>query len=116
MLLGLSSGAVEADVELDSVTGSEHGDRGVAHGALLTRFAEQVHQGDDLDQVRAELIEAVGEAGLIDAAAICANFNMMVRIADGTGTPLDEGTVLVSAELRQDLGLDDLTSKRLTEV
>ncbi|MCP3989771.1 MAG: hypothetical protein GY724_11900 [Actinomycetia bacterium] len=61
------------------------------------------------------MIEAVGQAGLVDAAAICANFNMMVRIADGTGTPLDDGTLGVSTELRADLGLDDLASKRVLE-
>lgn len=94
---------------------SEYGGGGVTHGAVLTRFAEQVHVDDDLEAARAEVREAVGDAGLIDAAAICANFNMMVRIADGTGTPLDKGTVEPSTDLRQDLGLDGLTSKRLIE-
>lgn len=74
-----------------------------------------MHAGSDLTGVRAEMIEAVGEAGLVDAAAVCANFNMMVRIADGTGTPLDEGTVDMSADLRDQLDLDELTSTRFVE-
>ena len=40
---------------------------------------------------------------------------MMVRIADGTGTPLDAGSVEVSEELRADLGLDELKSRRVAE-
>ena len=115
MLLGLSGSQTGDGIELDSITGSEHGDRGIAHGGLLSRFAEEVHAGSDLAVIRAEVIDAVGEAGLVDAAAICANFNMMVRIADGTGTPLDEGSVEMSADLRHQLGLDELTSKRLIE-
>ena len=115
MLLGLSGSQTDGEIELETIAGSEHGDRGIAHGSLLSRFAEEVHAGSDLTETRAEVIDAVGEAGLVDAAAICANFNMMVRIADGTGTPLDKGTVEPSADLRQDLGLDGLTSKRLIE-
>ena len=37
----------------------------------------------------------------------------MTRIADATGTPLDPGTAGMSVELRNDLGLDALTSARL---
>jgi len=122
MLLGLSSlsdGEGSSDgFEITAVASSENGDGGVTGGAILTRYAEAVHEAGaghevDLDAITAEVIEKVGEAGLVDAAAICANFNMMVRIADGTGTPLDEGTIDVSAELRQDLNLDSLTSRRL---
>ncbi len=118
MLLGLSSldeGDDGPTIDVNAVGGSEHGNGGVADGALLTRFAEAVHagSGDELAETRSEVVAALGADGLVDAAAICANFTMMVRIADGTGTPLDEGTVAVSADLRADLGLDDLTSRRL---
>lgn len=104
------------EIDLQAVTSSENGDGGIAHGAVLSRFAEQVHADTDLEAARAEVIEAVGDAGLVDAAAICANFNMMVRIADGTGTPLDAPTVTVSGALRDELKLDELTSQRLASV
>ena len=124
MLLGLSSTSpdlhVEGDLELKAISGSEHGDGGVAHGALLSRFAELVHagrdlDGSDLDEIRREVIDAVGEAGMVDAAAVCANFNMMVRIADGTGTPLDKGSIDMSDDLRTELDLNELTSRRLDD-
>jgi hypothetical protein len=37
---------------------------------------------------------------------------MMSRIADGTGTPLDEGTEDMTTDLRSDLGINDLVSSR----
>lgn len=114
MLLGLSSEENDLTVGLDNVAGSQHGDGGVSHGSLLVKFAEEVHEnGEGLAATRRQLIDSIGPAGLVDAAAICANFNMMVRIADGTGTPLDAGTVDASVELRSDLGLDTLVSRRI---
>ncbi|HAY70239.1 MAG TPA: hypothetical protein DCY82_18460 [Acidimicrobiaceae bacterium] len=69
--------------------------------------------GDDLAAVRDEVTTRLGADHLIDAAAVVANFHMMTRIADATGTPLDPGTAGMSVELRNDLGLDALTSARL---
>lgn len=48
----------------------------------------------------------MGPAAVVDAAAVAGNFERMVRIADGTGIPLDTPVKLVSADLREDLGLD----------
>lgn len=48
----------------------------------------------------------------IDVAAVVANFQMMTRIADGTGTPLDSFTEEVTSELRDGLGVGDLVSTR----
>lgn len=124
MLLGLSSSVHDTDVDLAPIaegstegsTDGEASDGGVANGATLIRFAEEVHgrRESSLADTRAEVAAAVGDAGLVDAAAVCANFNMMVRIADGTGTPLDDGSVEMSAALRGQLGLDDLESRRVT--
>lgn len=119
MLLGLSSepvpgaGTTATADPTCAVAGSEHGDGGVAHGSLLARLAEVIHRGEDLGQVRNDVIGAIGPEGYVDAAAVCANFNMMVRIADGTGTPLDAGTVEPSETFRSDLGLEELTSRRI---
>ncbi|MCZ7534529.1 MAG: hypothetical protein M5T61_00375 [Acidimicrobiia bacterium] len=50
---------------------------------------------------------------MVDAAAVCANFQMMTRIADATGTPLDEFSVEPSAELRSELGIDSFAGRRI---
>lgn len=114
MLLGLSGTGNGAEVTVDPVGGSEAGDGGVVHGALLARFAEAVCGSDEAALVgaRSEVVDALGPEGLVDAAAVCANFQMMVRVADATGTPIDEGSIDMSAELRRDLGLDRYISAR----
>ena len=66
-----------------------------------------------LAAVSDELTARLGAHHLVDAVAVVANFHMMTRIADATGTPLDPGTAGMSGELRNDLGLDALTSARL---
>ncbi|MEM7326720.1 MAG: hypothetical protein AAF531_26780 [Actinomycetota bacterium] len=62
--------------------------------------------------VRDRLIDTMGPDALVDVTAVVANFTMMTRIADGTGTPLDKGSVDMSAEIRQELGIDDFVSAR----
>ena len=85
------------------------------HAATLMRFVDAIHTDDDLARVRAETLDVLGTRATIDAAAVCANFQMMTRIADGTGTPLDAFSVEPSASLRHDLDLDELDSARLPE-
>jgi hypothetical protein len=83
-------------------------DSGLPGGAGLTALAEATVKGDEAairsarERVQAEL----GEAALVDAAAVAGNFERMVRIADGTGIPLDEPVAMVSADMREQLGID----------
>ena len=92
---------------LDGVTGD--GDGGVPHGRRLIDFAEAVVGGTDaeLDRARGALIAAVGEAGLVDAAGVVASFNAVVRIADGTGIPVEDFKLEKTVEERAELGVDD---------
>ena len=68
-------------------------------------FAEAAVGGDDLDELRSRLIEAVGAAGAGQAAATVAAFSGLVRVADGTGIPIDDGLAAASVDIRQDLEL-----------
>jgi hypothetical protein len=61
---------------------------------------------EDSCTLRWEVIEAVGEAGLIGAAGVIANFSMMNRIADATGMPTGRGTLARTADVCAALGLD----------
>ncbi len=108
-MLRASIEAGGAEVDLSAVTGEADGEAsGVAHGALLVRFAEAVLGDDDreLGAARDALLSAVGPEGLVDAAGVVANFKRMVRIADGTGIPLDVPLELLSQDLREGLELE----------
>lgn len=62
---------------------------------------------------RATVRDRLGDGALVDAVAVVANFEMMTRIADGTGTPLDKGTIEPTEAIRADLDIDEFTSARL---
>ena len=52
----------------------------------------------------------MGDAEVVDAAAVIANFQRMVRIADGTGIPIDGPLDVLSADLRHELGINEFSS------
>ena len=86
-------------------------DSGVEHGGLLMRFTDAaVRRLDSLAECRDAVLRELGEAATIDAAATVANFQRMVRIADGCGIPLDHMTKVTSEEWREDLGLHEFAS------
>lgn len=89
---------------------------GVAHAAVLLDFADAATGEDEaaLAGVRERVLGAVGPAGLVDAAAVVANFERMVRIADSTGIPLDAPIHLLAGDLQADLGLTRFGSARNT--
>jgi hypothetical protein len=83
------------------------GDTGVPHGRVLAGLAEAVcRRTPELDRARAAVLDAVGPAGLVEAAATVGIFNGLVRVADGCGIPLDDGTLSVSVADRAALGID----------
>lgn len=105
---------IDRDYDHNAVThGEDHADKdgaGVPHGALLLRFAEAVLSADakPLAQVRQELREALEDAAFCDAAATVASFNAVVKLADGTGIPLEDYKEEATEGLRAELGLDRL--------
>jgi hypothetical protein len=95
-------------LELDLHALTAGGDSGVAHGVVLTRFAEAALSGAacELDEARAAVRAELGDAGLIDTAAIIATFQKMDRVADSIGIPLDAATEMASRGFRAALGVD----------
>ena len=69
--------------------------------------------GTDLEAARAELVACLGETEMVDAASVIGNFQRMVRIADSTGIPVDGLMAEANADVRQQLGLNELPSARL---
>jgi hypothetical protein len=114
MLLGLSGKSQDAQVSFEAVSSSEDGDGGVRHGELLARLAEVMFDGEPsaLAVVRDEITATMGGDALVDAVAVSANFHMMTRVADGTGTGLDEASMERLEVVREHIGVDELASRR----
>lgn len=114
MLLSLSGLNQDAQVSFEAVVSSGQGDGGVPHGQLLSRLAEAIWEGEPsaLAAVRDEVITAMGGDALVDAVAVSANFHMMTRIADGTGTAFDDAYLERSEDIRAQVGVNDFTSHR----
>jgi hypothetical protein len=95
-----------------AVIASGHGDAGLPHGAALVAFAEAIARFDDdaLALARAQLVAVASEAFMIDAAAVAANFEMMTRVADGTGARHAPATAEMRNAIGQRLGIADFTS------
>lgn len=109
MMLRVSSEVEGNAANLASVIEGDATDSAVPAGDVLLRFAE-VSLGDDaqeIAQARAAVSEALGDAAMVDAAGIIANFQRMVRIADSSGIPLDTPVAMMTQDIRADLGLND---------
>ncbi len=81
---------------------------------LLEEFVTGV-VGDDTvraEAARAAIVDILGTEWLVDAAAVIANFEMMTRLADGTGARLTPERIDAAASIRQTLGLDAFPSAR----
>ena len=86
-------------------------DSGVPDDDLLTAFATAaVQQTEALPGLRERIASELGAQQLVDAAGVVANFQRMVRIADGCGIPLDDFTKAASEDWREDLGLHEFAS------
>jgi alkylhydroperoxidase family enzyme len=107
MLLRVSSQMTGADVEMAVVNGEVQRRGGIAHAAELVAFAEAVMGEDDaaLARARAALRTVLTPEAFVDTCAVIGAFNVVDRIADATGIPLDEPMVGMTADLRADLDL-----------
>jgi len=102
------------DIDVEAVLDRTRvGEVGIDGSALLLRFVDAV-LGDDptlddaptLDEARRAVRDRFGEDGLWEACATIAAFCGLVRVADGTGIPLDDGLHVASADLRAAHGID----------
>ncbi len=112
MLLRASGQHTGDDYDLANIHGSE--DARIPHAAVLIAFADAFyseHTGA-LDGARETLRAAIGDAALVDAAGIVGIFDAVVRIADSTGTPIEDYKAEISEDLREELGINDFPSAR----
>ena len=87
-------------------------DSGVSLGTELLAFADAVMDRDSktVSESRDTVESKLGSQGVVEAAAVIAMFNIVDRIADATGIPIDPGfTRDFRYEIGSELGMDHLT-------
>ena len=80
----------------------------MAAGDVLVTFVEAV-LGDDMNALaaaRAAVQASLGDAALVDVCATIASFNAVVKLADGTGIPLEPWKIERTADIRTPLGIE----------
>src|SRR5687767_13052356 len=112
-MLRWSSTAEGSPADLAALAEGE-GDGGVPFGAQLVAFTEAIGSGDDaaIASTRTALADAAGKEFMLDAAAVVANFEMMTRVADGTGARFPDQGAESRALLAESLGIAAFTSAR----
>jgi hypothetical protein len=78
---------------------------GVPHAALLLGFADAVIAGNAIEPQRDRVVAALGDAAMVDAAAVIAGFDGITRIADATGIPIEPAKAEQTTDFRSELGL-----------
>ena len=111
----LSWSSQETDTAVDEqflIEGT--GDGGLQYGGELAAFVDALGGYDDapLEGSRSELVAVAGREFMHDAAAVAANFEMMTRVADGTGARFGGPTTSAGAPLLAVAGFDGFASKR----
>ena len=108
------------EVDLRGLTdGKAAGESSIFGAAALVGFAEATLGGnaDEIAVARDLVRSELGSEALVDAAAVIGNFERMVRVADGTGIPLDAAVNVATEEIRAELGIDAFASEeRKSEV
>jgi len=94
-------------VDLRAVMGEAGDDAGVEHGGRLIAFTDAVMGSDDerLARERRTLRAVVSAEAFVDTCALIAAFNVVDRVADATGIPLDPMLYAGSGDVREELGL-----------
>lgn len=112
-MLSWSSTTAGEPADLTAIVRGD-GDGGVPHGGEIVAFADAIGGTDDavLASARQRLIDAAGVAFMIDTAAVVANFEMMTRVADGTGARFPADSAQSRDRLDAQLGIGHFTSAR----
>ena len=115
MMLRASSKQEGVDVDLESVVDSD-ADSGLPNGKTMNAFVEAILGGDEavITTARETLRTEMGDAALVDCAAVLAGFMHMDRLADGTGIVQPRIEAEPIREMVNTLGIDKFASAQNT--
>ncbi len=105
-MLSWSGKQTNVAVNIDTIA-TGLGDGGLPFGQELVQFASAIAGFDDdaLQLARNRLVAAAGYPAMVDAAAVAANFEMMTRVANGTGAAFDGNTLAARSAMGDRLGV-----------
>lgn len=108
-MLRESSLATNTPLDLASITDPRR-DPLIPAGRELLDLADAALgvDGRSLTDARKALEDALGYRALVDAAAVFATFEMMNRVAEGTGIPIGRGRLASTSQIRAEAGLNAL--------
>jgi len=108
MLLRASGEFAGKNYDLKAVMTDKGLVNNIPHGKLLLTFVQAVFDDEitNLKKARSEVRSAMGDFAFVDASAIIASFSAVVKIADGTGIPLEDYKEEASREIRKSLSID----------
>jgi len=111
MLLSSSSAALDESIDVRNAVNGNGADVGVLHSQQLIAFTEAAHRLDEtLPTVRENLIAAVGEKGMIDAALTTAVFRSLNIAADSSGIRIDDEWEEIAAYLAMETEADQFST------
>ena len=96
-------------IDITAIAGADV-DIGVPGGRALLNLVDAFFDRDDSarDLARRDVIDALGPESFFDAATVFGNFEMMNRIAEGTGIGISPQRLEREADLVRALGLERL--------
>ncbi len=105
----LSSSAIAYGYDLDVAAISDPSvPIGIPGGQELLFFVDAVMTGtpNDLEGAQSAIINVLGPESLVDAAAVLGNFEMMNRVAEGSGIPVSVQAIERLSDTIEKLGLN----------
>jgi len=83
---------------------------GIPGGPTLLRFVDALLGRSDrsLEDARRDIVDELGPEALVDAASVFGNFQMMNRVAEGTGIHISSETIEEHTDIVEALDLLDL--------
>ena len=107
-MLRESSIAFGYDLDIRAIADGSF-ESGVPGGDVLLPFVDAVMTGapEDRQAARDAVGESLGTDSLVDAAAVYGNFQMMNRVAEGTGIPTAGAAIERETEMVEALGLSN---------
>ena len=107
----------QTEIDLHSIRGNHSSaNKGIEFGPSLLAFAESIALRDtpEITKARNALLQVAGPHVVVDAAAVAANFQRMVRIADAIGIPVDNMNTELGQQVRAELNLEEFPSAQNT--